>query len=191
MDTEKTPGESSGKVPGRPAAGPPGEGSREFHRGDIQGVVVRELGVHRDRRGWLAETYRLDTLPGGITPVMSYVSFTEPLTARGPHEHREQTDLFAFTGPGTFLLMLWDNREHSPTRGAVMELQAGEERPLLVAVPPGVVHGYRNLSREVKGMVLNFPDRLYRGWGKGEDVDEVRHEDSRDRFYRDFVRGWK
>jgi dTDP-4-dehydrorhamnose 3,5-epimerase len=54
-----------------------------------------------------------------------------------------------------------------------------------------VVHGYRNLSRQVRGMVLNFPDRLYRGWGKSEEVDEVRHEDGRDRFYQDFVRGWE
>lgn len=163
--------------------------SEEFPAGDIQGVVVRELAAYEDRRGSLTETFRLDTLPEGLTPRMSYVSFTEPLTARGPHEHREQTDVFAFLGPGVFLLKLWDNREHSPTRGNAMELRGGEGRPLLVVVPPGVVHGYRNISRGVRGMVLNYPDRLYRGWGKTGEVDEIRHEDRRDRFYLDFTRG--
>lgn len=183
MNSERLSDRSSGdddektSVPGR------------FSAGDIQGVVVRELTRHEDSRGTLIETYRLDTLPENLTPRMSYVSFTEPLTARGPHEHQEQTDVFAFLGPGTFLLKLWDNREKSPTFGNAMELLAGEERPLLVVVPPGVVHGYRNISRDRRGMVLNYPDRLYRGWGKTEEVDEIRHEDQKDGFFLDFMRG--
>jgi dTDP-4-dehydrorhamnose 3,5-epimerase len=45
-----------------------------------------------------------------------------------------------------------------------------------VVVPPGIVHAYRN-SGDHEGMVFNFPDRLYAGWGRKEKVDEVRHED--------------
>jgi dTDP-4-dehydrorhamnose 3,5-epimerase len=29
---------------------------------------------------------------------------------------------------------------------------------------------------------LNFPDRLYAGWGKKEPVDEIRHEDQESEF---------
>ena len=37
-------------------------------------------------------------------------------------------------------------------------------------------------------MVLNYPDRLYRGLDKKEEVDEIRHEDNEDEFYIDFIR---
>ena len=54
-----------------------------------------------------------------------------------------------------------------------MELNVGEDNPLLVIIPPGVVHGYKNISSHTRGMVFNYPDRLYRGWGKIEEVDEI------------------
>ena len=48
--------------------------------------------------------------------------------------------------------------------------------PLAVVVPPGVVHGYRNVSDQ-SGVVLNFADRLYAGEGRREPVDEIRYEE--------------
>ena len=58
-----------------------------------------------------------------------------------------------------------------------MELYAGKDNPLLVIIPPGVAHGYKNISVNESGMVINFPDCLYMGWGKKEAVDEVRYEE--------------
>lgn len=149
-----------------------------WSKGQIEGVVIKMLAKHPDRRGFLCETFRLDELPPNLKPVMSYVSYTEPGIARGPHEHREQADIFAFIGPGNFLLKLWDNREGSATRGSWMEIIAGKDNPLTVIIPPGVVHGYKNISPTERGMVLNFPDKLYMGWGRQEAVDEIRHEDN-------------
>lgn len=152
----------------------------EWFKKPIEGVIIKKLVKHPDRRGFLCETFRLDELPADLKPVMSYVSYTEPGVARGPHEHREQTDIFAFIGPGNFLLKLWDNRRNSLTRGSWMEIVAGRDNPLTVIIPPGVVHGYRNISAAGRGMVLNFADRLYMGWGRQEAVDEIRHEDDPD-----------
>ncbi|MEW5785460.1 MAG: dTDP-4-dehydrorhamnose 3,5-epimerase family protein [Bacillota bacterium] len=149
----------------------------EWPKGQIEGVVIKKLTKYPDRRGFLCETFRLDELPSDIKPAMSYVSYTEPGVARGPHEHREQTDIFAFIGPGNFLVKLWDRREGSATRGVCMEVFAGQDNPLTMIVPPGIVHGYRNISPTERGMVLNFPDKLYMGWSKREAVDEIRHED--------------
>jgi dTDP-4-dehydrorhamnose 3,5-epimerase len=160
----------------------------EFTKGNIEGVIVARLVKNVDKRGFLMETFRADTLPQGIRPAMSYVSVTEPGIARGPHEHQAQTDIFAFPGPGTFRIVLWDNREKSPTRGARMTLLGGVDDPIAVIVPPGVVHAYRNTSRTERGMVLNYPDALYAGWGKKEPVDEVRHEVDGDPFFMDFLR---
>ena len=143
---------------------------------DIEGVLVREIRRYTDERGWLSELFRADELDAEFHPVMSYVSMTLPGVTRGPHEHRDQADLFAFIGPSTFRVYLWDERAGSPTHGAEARFEAGEGSPLLVLVPKGVVHAYKNVG-DVEGVVINCPNRLYAGWKRAEPVDEIRHED--------------
>jgi dTDP-4-dehydrorhamnose 3,5-epimerase len=147
-----------------------------FERGNIEGVVVRDLRKFVDERGWLSELYREDEAAEGFRPVMCYISTTLVGGTRGPHEHVEQADFFCFVGPSNFKLRLWDNRPGSATYGRVMTLFAGEDAPKSVLVPSGVVHAYRNVGDRA-GVVLNFPDRLYMGEGRREPVDEIRHED--------------
>jgi dTDP-4-dehydrorhamnose 3,5-epimerase len=141
-----------------------------FVDGEIAGVLIRKFNQFHDQRGWLSELYRIDEA-GEYRAVMAYLSVTNPGSTRGPHEHIEQTDYFCFMGP--FTLSLWDNRKTSETYGKKMVIENADR--LIVAVPPGVVHAYRN-SGDREGIVLNFPDRLYAGWGKKEKVDEVRYE---------------
>ena len=160
----------------------------EFKKGEIEGVVIDKLIKFSDERGFLVETFRMDNLPDNLQPVMSYVSYTRPGIARGPHEHIKQTDIFCFMGPCNFKIKLWDNRKESKTYRWCMEIVGGKDNPIRVVVPPGVVHGYKNISKEVDGMVLNYPDKLYRGWDKKEEVDEIRHEDKEDEFYLDFIK---
>ena len=153
----------------------------------IKGVEIRRPECYHDRRGWLIELFRQDELRQDNLPRMAYVSMTLPGIARGPHEHKHQTDIFAFIGPGNFKVKLWDNRKKSGSYGNVMTYFAGMDNPLLIVVPPGVVHGYKNITRTERGMVLNYPDQLFKGWGKKEEVDEIRHEDQEDEYYRDFI----
>ena len=141
----------------------------------IEGVVTKPLGKFLDERGWLAELYREDELGGIPRPVMTYISVTHPGVARGPHEHVFQTDYFCFLGPSNFKVLLWDNRKNSPTSGQKMTIYAGQDNPMMVMVPPGVVHAYKNIGIDM-GSVINFPDKLYKGSGKKEAVDEIRHE---------------
>ena len=129
-----------------------------FKKGDIEGVIIKKLTKYTDERGYLVETFREDTLPDRLKPAMSYVSFTKPGIARGPHEHIKQTDVFCFIGPGSFKIKLWDNRKESETFGYCMELNAGKDNPISVIVPPGIVHGYKNISKVEEGMVLNYPE---------------------------------
>ena len=145
-------------------------------KSEIEGVIVRYLKQYNDDRGWLVELFRQDEIGSGVCPVMSYVSLTRPGIVRGPHEHKDQTDLFCFIGPSTFRLYLWDNRKESATFGNSIKLDLGEDRWAAVIVPPGVVHGYKNIgSRD--GLVYNAANRLYAGEGRNEPVDEIRHED--------------
>jgi len=154
-----------------------------FSDGPIDGVIFRPLSLHKDQRGWLTELYREDELPLQQHPVMAYVSETLPGVARGPHEHVEQTDYFAFLGPGDFLLYLWDPRPDSPTRGHRIKAAVGESNRQSVIVPPGVVHAYKNVG-PTPGWVFNAPNRLYAGPGRRGPVDEIRHEDRPDSLFR-------
>lgn len=147
----------------------------EFQKGPIQGVKVTPLKKFVDERGWLAEIFRHDELEPEFHPAMTYVSVTNPGVLRGPHEHVDQADLFCWVGPGDFKLTLWDNRVESPTYRNRMELCMGINNPGSVIVPKGVVHCYRCISVD-PGFVINCPNRLFAGEGKGEPIDEIRHE---------------
>ena len=149
----------------------------KFTEGEIFDVVTYPLKKFADERGWLAELFRHDQIAEEFYPVMAYISITEPQLQRGPHEHIDQADLFCFIGVGNFKLRMWDNREDSPTFGKMMTMRVGENNPMAVIVPKGVVHAYKNESATEKGMVINCPNRLYMGEGKKEEIDEIRHED--------------
>jgi dTDP-4-dehydrorhamnose 3,5-epimerase len=137
----------------------------------IPGVRLIPLTRREDPRGWLCELFRQDELPQGFEPAMGYISVTHPGVSRGPHEHVDQTDCFAFLS-GRYVLHLWDNRgsESSYEAHAV-----GESNPMAAFVPPGVVHAYQNVG-ESDAFVINLPNRLYAGYRRQEPVDEIRHE---------------
>ncbi len=146
----------------------------------IAGVILKRIEKYSDQRGWLMEVFRQDELR--FDPAMAYISLTKPGIIRGPHEHIRQSDCFVFVGPGSFKLYLWDRRENSETKGEKMECEVGEGNPSLVIVPPGVVHGYKCVSG-VDAWCINLPDKLYKGEGKQEEIDEIRWEEDLDSPY--------
>lgn len=139
----------------------------------MPGVKLRRLKRFTDDRGWLIELFRSDELPEGFEPTMGYISVTHPGVARGPHEHADQTDGFVFLS-GKFRLYLWENRPEMGKDAYIADF--GDDDPVFVTVPPGVVHAYKNVGA-ADAFVLNFPDRLYAGKDKAEPVDEIRHEE--------------
>ncbi len=139
----------------------------------IEGVIIKKLEKFSDERGWLSELWRADE--SGYKPVMAYFSKTEPGVKRGPHEHKEQSDGFVFAGPGNFKFYLWENRKNKPGYRESETLEVGENNPVMIIVPPGVVHGYKSIS-DVAAYNINLPDKLYKGEDKKEEVDEVRWE---------------
>jgi dTDP-4-dehydrorhamnose 3,5-epimerase len=142
---------------------------------NIEGVVIRRLDINSDQRGWLIELFRGDDISTDLFPVMAYVSMTRPGVARGPHEHREQTDYICIFGPSKFIIKMWDNRQESSTFGNSYQAEADFNNPVSITIPAGVVHAYKNVG-DVDGLVFNAPNRLYTGHGKVESVDEIRYE---------------
>lgn len=139
----------------------------------MKGVIIKKIDKFEDNRGWLAEIFRNDELE--FDPAMGYVSLTNPGVIRGPHEHVAQSDCFIFLGPGSFRLYLWDRRHDSETNGEAIDFEVGIDAPTLVVVPPGVVHGYKCIS-DVAALSINLPNKLYKGEGKQEEIDEIRWE---------------
>jgi dTDP-4-dehydrorhamnose 3,5-epimerase len=147
----------------------------------IAGLIIKKIQNFSDERGWLAEVWRSDELD--YNPSMVYLSLTQPGVVRGPHEHKLQSDLFVFVGPGNFNLYLWDNRKGSQTFGQKEIIEVGASNPVAVLVPPGVVHGYKCISAE-PAYSINLPDKLYRGKDKKEEVDEIRWEKDPDSSFK-------
>lgn len=154
----------------------------QFREGPIEGVIYFDLARHDDGRGWLIELFRTDELDEANHPRMAYVSETLPGVARGPHEHVDQSDYFAFVGPGDMKLYLWDIREDCATFKNRSTQIVGQSNRKAVVIPPGVVHAYKNIGDD-PAWVVNLPNRLYAGEGKSEPVDEIRHEDETDQRF--------
>ena len=154
-----------------------------FRTGEIAGVIWKPLKRFNDPRGWLCELFRHDEMPEMFHPVMAYISATEPGVARGPHEHVDQADYFCFLGPSNFKIYLWDNRPKSPTYNVFQSDIVGIDKPMGLVVPAGVVHAYKNVGAE-SGIVFNAPNQLYKGRGRKEPVDEIRHEEEATSRYR-------
>ena len=148
----------------------------------IQDVIIKDLAVYQDNRGWLSEIWRNDE--ADYVPAMGYASFTLPGVIRGPHEHHFQSDYFIFVGPGNFDLYLWDRRESSSTFGEHLVLTGlGQGKATAVIVPPGVVHGYKAVGDQ-PAYSINLPNKLYRGAGKQEEIDEIRWEQDAESPYK-------
>jgi dTDP-4-dehydrorhamnose 3,5-epimerase len=157
----------------------------DFHQSSIDGIIWKPLRKYQDGRGWLCELFRQDEIPAEFYPAMAYISMTEAGVARGPHEHADQADYFCFLGPSNFKMYLWDNRPKSRTYLTRQVEIVGADNPMALIVPPGVVHAYKNIGSE-PGIVFNCPNRLYKGPGRKEPVDEIRHEANKDtRFLLD------
>jgi dTDP-4-dehydrorhamnose 3,5-epimerase len=125
----------------------------------IQGVNVKPLKLIADERGYLMEMMRSDD-PFFQKFGQSYVSVAYPGVVKGWHFHKVQTDHFVIV-KGMMKVVLYDQREGSPTKGLVNEFFMGEKNPILVTIPPGVVHGMKGIGTE-PAMLVNVPTELYK-----------------------------
>lgn len=124
----------------------------------IEGVRTKPLKVVADERGRLMEMLRADddffTRFG-----QTYLTAAYPGVVKAWHYHTKQTDHFVCVS-GMMKLVLYDDREGSPTRGAINEFFIGEHNNLLVTIPPLVFHGFKCIS-EREALVVNIPTEVY------------------------------
>ena len=133
----------------------------------IHGVKIKKLKVIPDERGFLMEMMRDDDAFfqkfGQV-----YLSVVYPGVVKGWHYHRKQTDHFVLV-KGMAKVVLYDSREDSPTKGEVNEFFMGEQNPILLVIPPLVLHGMKGVG-DKPGYLINIPTEKY----NYEEPDEFR-----------------
>ena len=75
------------------------------------------------------------------------------------HWHERQDDYWVVL-QGMAQVVLYDRRDHSPTRGQTDVYYLGQYNPQVLAIPRGVAHGYRVLGAE-PAMLLYTVTRPY------------------------------
>lgn len=133
----------------------------------IDGVNVKHLKVNCDERGNLFEVLRADD-ELFIKFGQAYVTSSYPGVIKAWHMHKNQTDQMCVI-IGRVKFVLYDARENSSTYGEINELFFGDQNRMLVQIPPGVYHGFKNIGIE-ECHVLNLPTEVYRH----QDPDEFR-----------------
>lgn len=135
----------------------------------IDGVQIREVKNVLTRNGGVTTEVFRDDWGVGPSDVKHIIYVTlQPGAISAWHCHEIQTDRIFVVG-GQLKVALYDGREGSSTHGRVNVFQLGLLRPGLLVTPPGVWHGFHNVSNEPASFV-NFFDRAY----CYEDPDEWR-----------------
>lgn len=110
----------------------------------IDGVLIHPLRQIPDERGKIMHMLRAND-PYFEKFGEIYFSTVYPGVVKGWHLHKEMTLNYAVP-MGTIKLVLYDEREESPTRGELNELFIGEGNYVLVKVPPMVWNGFKGIG---------------------------------------------
>ncbi len=137
------------------------------NQGTIKDVAFVPLVAHVDDRGYLIEILR------GVDP--HFTKFGQVYLvgnfARGVirafHKHHVLWDWF-FISHGAAKFVLVDDRQGSPTYGQMNIFVTSARNPALIAVPPGVFHGWMSLEDDTQ--MISIASEVY----NRKEPDEVR-----------------
>ena len=120
----------------------------------IDGVEIFPLRQIIDERGSVMHMLRADAPHfQGFGEI--YFATVNPGAIKGWHIHKLMTLNYAVPH-GQVKLVLYDDREGSPTRGELMELFVGAGNYVLVRIPPMVWNGVKGLG-QTPSIVANCP----------------------------------
>ncbi len=112
--------------------------------GGIEGVQVVPLRRIPDERGTIFHMLRR-TDPHFVEFGEIYFTSIYQDVVKGWHRHRDMTVNYACVW-GRIKLVLHDDRQDSPTRGATMERFLGVDDYSLVVIPPQVWTGFKGMA---------------------------------------------
>ena len=123
----------------------------------IEGVCVRPAITHPDERGSVCEIVSEGWDDNPIVHV--YEITIRPGVVKGWVKHELQDDRL-FTAAGSMRIVLYDDREGSPTRGLVTQNCFDDHSRALLTIPAGVWHAVENVGIS-DAQLVNSPTRTY------------------------------
>jgi dTDP-4-dehydrorhamnose 3,5-epimerase len=118
----------------------------------IDGVIITPLKKISDERGCVMHMLKAsDSVFKKFGEI--YFSTVYPGAIKAWHAHKKMTLNYAVI-VGEIKLVLFDQRDNSPTKGEVQEIFLGEKNYCLVTVPPLVVNGFKGLG-VIESIVAN------------------------------------
>ena len=126
----------------------------------LHGVVLKEMRPVVTGYGHLTEMLRSEWIPDNRKVDQVFVTSLLPGAVSAWHAHDKTTDRL-FVAAGLVRIVLYDNRENSPSKGRINEFRLAPIRPALLVIPPRVWHGVQNMGRE-PAILINAVDHAYR-----------------------------
>jgi dTDP-4-dehydrorhamnose 3,5-epimerase len=124
-----------------------------------EGVVLRDLVTHLDERGTVCELLdpRWKWHPDPL--VFAYTFSIRSGMIKGWGMHKTHDDRYSLLS-GELLLVLFDDRAGSGTRGQVFRIVLSAFHRQLINIPAGVWHANQNVGSD-DVIVVNFPTAPY------------------------------
>ena len=113
----------------------------------IDGVSVKPLRRIPDERGFIMHMLRSDD-PEFQQFGEIYFSTIYPGVIKAWHLHSEMALNYAVV-VGMIKLVLYDQRDGSPTKGEIQELYIGQENYQLVTIPPDIWNGFKGIGTQM------------------------------------------
>ena len=113
---------------------------------DIDGVAFVPLRRIPDERGTIFHMLRADDPHFREFGEIYFTSIYRGVV-KGWHRHRDMTLNYACIS-GRIKLVLFDDRDGSPTRGTIVERFMGPDDYCLAIIPPGIWAGFKGMTDE-------------------------------------------
>ena len=110
----------------------------------IEGIAIRPLKQISDERGKLMHMLKRDD-PWFEKFGEIYFSVVYPGAIKGWHLHKVMTLNYAVVS-GIIKLVLYDDREGSPSRGRLQEIFTGQDNYALISIPANVWNGFKGIG---------------------------------------------
>lgn len=119
----------------------------------IHGVYIKQVIQHPAPDGFFVELVKEGEQSFHEIKQTSY-SQTLPGTIKAFHLHKGYWEIWCVL-KGRAKIVMYDGRPDSPTQGETQVLFSDEKDMKVVAIPPGVAHGYQVLGSEPVGMLYH------------------------------------
>jgi len=108
-------------------------------------IKIKNLKIHSDERGWLAEILREDEIKEKIKQV--YVATIKPGFVRGNHYHLKRKEwFFVLKGEGKLYL-----KDSKTKRKKILKISEKVKR--VIEIPPKIIHAIKNTGKETLYLV--------------------------------------